>query len=181
MYYGGDEFSKEIDSAIKTLQVSYDDMCFSTLKQKNNYKIQNISLDEIIKNRVDYFGVVAYANKKKIKLDIKNSLKIDISNDELIRFIDNNISNSIKYSKLDSTIEIKLEKNVLSFKTVSNQIKDAKKIFDRFYREANMKGGYGIGLNIVKEIAKKYGIKIKVKNDEKYVEFVYIFTKGKIV
>ena len=38
------------------------------------------------------------------------------------------------------------------------------KVFKRFYKDNNTVGGFGIGLNIVSTICKKYDIPIKIKS-----------------
>ena len=55
-------------------------------------------------------------------------------------------------------------------------IKNHNKIFSKYYRENDVVGGYGLGLNIVKNIAKKYNIKFYVQIDEKNRNiFTYVF------
>ena len=53
-------------------------------------------------------------------------------------------------------------------------IKDVEKIFERHYRGDIYKGGFGIGLSIVKSICDKYKMVIEVKSEEKKgSEFIY--------
>ena len=57
-------------------------------------------------------------------------------------------------------------------------IENVDKIFSRYYREDETKGGFGIGLNIVKEIIDEEGITLKI--DSKLGEgttFAYTFPK----
>lgn len=76
------------------------------------------------------------------------------------------MSNAIKYNKQKGNIEIALSKNILIIKDSGigidkNKIED---IFTRFYRATSQSGGFGIGLNIVKNICDKYSIKFDVKS-----------------
>jgi len=93
-----------------------------------------------------------------------------------MRLIDNNLSNAIKYSDAGSEIRVKLEKNRLSFHTQGESIRDTKRIFQKYVRENTTVGGYGLGLSIVFEIAKQYGIEIDlVSDEEKGTVFTYTF------
>jgi signal transduction histidine kinase len=84
----------------------------------------------------------------------------------LQRIIDNNISNAIKYSHEEGTIEVILEKLedhcTLRFRDNGVGIEDVNRIFERYYRENRDKGGFGIGLNIVKSIIDKAGIDLQI-------------------
>ena len=174
---GKDEYSDEIDSAMKVLKISYDDMIFAMSENHIDYKIESLSLKTLLEERVNYFKTIATSNSKKIEFkNIANDCNIKMSSIELTRVIDNNISNAIKYGDLDSTIEITLENNKLSFHNYGNPIKDTKKIFDKYFRENRVVGGHGLGLNIVNEIAKEYTIKIEVFSDiDKGTTFTYVF------
>ena len=174
--YGEDEFTNQIDSAVKILHKSYEDMEFMIKKEKNEYKIEIIDLEEIVEDRIDYFRKIATMNKRELLSNINSECQVKISQVELIRLIDNNISNAIKYSTPNSTIEISLKENELQFKNFGTPIKNSQKIFSKYYRENDVVGGYGLGLNIVKNIAKKYDIEFYVQTDEKNRNiFTYLF------
>ena len=89
---------------------------------------------------------------------------------QLQRIIDNTISNAIKYSNEEGKIEISLEANdnqcIMSFKDHGVGIKDSTQIFDRYYRENKEKGGFGIGLNIVKSIIDNANIELRIDSIE---------------
>ncbi len=174
--YGEDEFTNQIDSAVKILHKSYEDMEFMIKKEKDEYKIEIIDLEEIVENRIEYFRKIATMNKRELLSNINSECQVKMSQVELIRLIDNNISNAIKYSNPNSVIEISLKENELQFKNFGTPIKNHNKIFTKYYRENAVVGGYGLGLNIVKNITKKYNIKFHVQTDEeKRNIFTYIF------
>ena len=174
---GKDEYSDEIDGAMKVLKISYDDMIFAMSENKIDYKIESLSLKTMIQERVNYFKTIATSNSKKIELkNITQECTVNMSSVELTRVIDNNISNAIKYADINSTISIAFENNELSFHNYGNPIKDTKKIFAKYFRENKVVGGHGLGLNIVNDVAKKYSIKIEVTSDvESGTSFKYIF------
>ena len=165
-FFGQDKYSKKIEGALKTLENSYEDMTFLHTKEKINYQIENISLQKILKDRIKYFEIIASTQNRKLDLEIINNIYIDASKIELHRLIDNNLSNAIKYSKIESTIKIILKDNVLEFQSFGKKIIDINKIFDKYARENNSSGGHGLGLSIVKDICKKYNIEIKVSSEK---------------
>lgn len=174
--FGKDEYSSEIDSAIKLLKTSYDDMSFTITKDKLDYPSEILNLGEVISNRVEYFKTIARSNSKSITLTINSRCKVKISQVELTRLIDNNLSNAIKYSDINTTIDIILKNDTLSFHNIGKPIKDTKHIFDKYFRENSVVGGHGLGLSIVKEIAKKYFIEVTLDTDKKNgTTFTYKF------
>lgn len=98
---------------------------------------------------------------------------------ELQRVCDNNISNAIKYSTVNQNVIIKLykDRDDLLFEVVSHgsAISNPEKLFDRFYREKSARGGFGIGLHIVKEICDKYAVAIEVTSQNSQNSFKYYF------
>jgi len=176
---GEDEYSREIDSAIRTLQTSYDAMSFIMTRSELSYPVETLSLAEVLRERIAFFERIAETNDKTIRVQIDNDLKVKISHIELVRLIDNNLSNAIKYSAPGSTITVTLKGNVLSFQNTGTPIEDTKKIFEKYVRENRTVGGYGLGLDIVSQIAKRYGIAIEVHSDTKNgTHFSYTFREA---
>jgi signal transduction histidine kinase len=173
--YGEDEYSQEIQSAIKLLKVSYDDMSFTITKDNLTYKQEPIKLHEVVQERVEYFKTIAASNSKTIELYCSHECMVNISHVEITRLIDNNLSNAIKYSNPKSTIIVTVNKNKLSFCNQGKTINDTKKIFQKYVRENDVVGGHGLGLSIVYEIAKKYKISLDVNSTQDQTEFSYLF------
>jgi two-component system OmpR family sensor kinase len=92
----------------------------------------------------------------------------------------NLISNAIKYSMPESTITIRFKKGVFTIQDEGIGIAQEKlsKIFERYNRQSDYAGGFGIGLSIVQKIAKEYGITVDVQSEkEKGTCFTLVFTK----
>lgn len=159
---GEDKYTKKIEGALRTLENSYDDMSFLHTKDNIHYSIENINLENILKERIKYFEIIAKTQNRNLELNVLQNCEIKISKIEITRLIDNNLSNAIKYSKIGSTIKIFLNKNTLEFQSYGETIKDTKNIFEKYSRENNSVGGHGLGLAIVKDICDKYNIKINV-------------------
>jgi len=151
-------------------------MTYLISKNFIEYEKSIIDLQEFIQQRVYYFSTVAVDQGRVLKITNNNSnIKVKISEVELTRLIDNNISNSIKYSDINSTIYIKLEDNILSFESSGKKIINSKTIFKKYTRENNTQGGNGLGLSIVSDIAYDNNIFIDVISKENKNTFIYTF------
>ncbi len=150
------------------------------MAQVKNQKINSkININSIIKRQLSIYETEI--NKKNLKVNFIENSQIFIEADEkdIEMMISNLIENAIKYNKENGEIIIETKNKTLTIKNTGNLIKeeDIDKIFDRFYRgeKSRTTEGTGLGLSIVKEIADHYKIKIKVKVDEKYNEFILKF------
>lgn len=173
--FGEDKYSKKIEAAIKTLQNSYEDMTFLHTKKYISYNLEVLALKDVLEKRVSYFKSVSTAQGRVLNLEIDSNCLIRISQIEIERLIDNNLSNAIKYSDINSIIIINLTNNILSFKTFGKEIKNKNKIFKRYERENENHGGHGLGLSIIKDICKKYKMKIELKYKDNQNIFIYSF------
>jgi len=166
--YGDNKYLQRMKSASKTLATIYDDMDYLIKQGRVEHKIQKIDMNNFIQNRVDYFQEIANLKNIDITTSISSNVFYKFSKTKLQRIIDNTISNAIKYSHDRSNIEIKFYKqnNNLIFEVVDYGvgIENVDKIFSRYYRENEAKGGFGIGLNIVKDIIDEEGIDLEVQS-----------------
>lgn len=160
--FGEDKYSKKIEGALKTLENSYEDMTFLHTKEKITYKCEILDLEDVLKNRIKYFEIIATTQNRKLELFVSNKTFVTMSKIELHRLIDNNLSNAIKYSDIGTTIKIILKDNILEFHSLGVPIKDKKEIFKKYTRENESVGGHGLGLKIVNDICEKYNIIIDV-------------------
>jgi len=165
-----DEY-KELKPAIKKLLTAYKNLSYVTKKETEN-KTELINIKDIVTERIEFFKEIVEIENIKIHLNLKNNLYIKANKEEIETLIDNNIKNAINYATTKE-IFITLDKNKLYFENYG-KIKNLNKIFEKFYREDNVKGGFGLGLSIIKNIADKYNIKIKISQNKK-VKFEYIF------
>jgi signal transduction histidine kinase len=164
--YGNNKYLQRMKSASKTLATIYNDMDYLVKQGRVEHKRQEIDFGEFIKNRIDYFQEIANLKEITLKAEIDPELYYDFSKTKLQRIVDNTISNAIKYSHMKTSIEIKLFRDVKGIvflvKDYGVGIENVKKIFSRYYREDEAKGGFGIGLNIVKHIIDEEGILLDV-------------------
>lgn len=176
------KYLNRMKAASKVLSNIYNDMDYLIKHDKIDYQQESIELAEFLNERVEYFSEVANMKNIIIYQHIDAQPIITINSKKLQRVIDNTISNAIKYShdgsKIDIYLFIKNNECFLSFQDYGVGIANVNKIFSRYYREDTNKGGFGIGLNIVKSIIDESGIELKINSTPKIgSEFIYIFSE----
>jgi signal transduction histidine kinase len=139
-------------------------------------------MSDFLEERIDFFSEIAQGNKHDIIPEIENDIWIYFSPEELQRIVDNNLSNAIKYANRGTDVKVILkeekEEIVLEFVGTSPKIEDTERIFKAFERENNVRGGFGLGLEIVYAICQKENVKIEVRSTDDLTLFSYRFQKG---
>jgi len=174
------KYMNRMKAATKVLSNIYNDMDYLIKYDKLKYEKESIDISMFLKERIDYFSEVAHMKNIIINSNIKNCTNIKMNSKQLQRVIDNNISNAIKYSfensEIDISLYIKDDKCHMVFKDYGVGIDNVDKIFSRYYREDTNKGGFGIGLNIVKSIIDEVNIELQINSTPKIGStFLYIF------
>lgn len=169
-------------AALSTLSTLYDDLEYLIKNKTITYTTEEVCFSTFLEERLSYFEALAGSKEIIFVSTIEPFLHVTINRIELQRIVDNNITNAIKYSHPKKQIDIHLESRdgsiKLSIKDEGIGIKEVSKIFERHYRGDIFKGGFGIGLSIVKSICEKYGVKIEVNSKESVgSEFIYTFKK----
>lgn len=164
--------------ALQNLISIYEGIEFFIKDTRITYKKEIIDFSSILEHRIEFFKILADIKKIKVIYEIEKNILIKANSIEVQRWVDNNLSNAIKYAKVGTDIDISLKtyENVskLMFSNYGEQIKDVNKIFQRYFRGDNIRGGFGLGLNIVKNICEKYKINIHVSSLENgYTTFTY--------
>lgn len=167
-------------NATKNLFLVYEDIEYLIKQKSVNYSKEILDFSYILSQRIDQFESLTKAKNLLFNINIQPSITLVMNRIQLQRIIDNTLSNAIKYSFKNTTIHICLsqnEQNILfSVQNQGEPIKDKKLIFNRYYKENSIKGGFGIGLNIVKNICDENHIDIDVQstaNNE--TTFLYTF------
>ncbi len=182
MKRGENRYLSKIEAASKIIANIYEDLSYMVKKDRFLYKKKTINFSEFLLERVDFFEEISRGNNHKILVDIAEDIFLYFSPEELQRIIDNNLSNAIKYANRNTDVKITLketEKGVaLRFLTHSPRIDDTDRIFKAFERENIVKGGFGLGLEIVYTICTKENIEIAVESDDKQTIFEYTFQRN---
>lgn len=158
-----DKHTHRIKSALKEMKVTYEDVEFFIKNSHTNFPKIKIDFSNFIHERIKFLSTIANVKNIEIISNIESNLDIFMSEAEAIRLVDNNLSNAIKYSKEHNKIIVNLTKKdedymIFSVEDFGRGIKDTNEIWKRYIREDLSQGGFGLGLNIILSICKKYGI-----------------------
>jgi len=169
---GASKYLDRIKSAAKSLATIYDDMDYLIKRDRIDYPPEPVDLSAFLHERVDYFRSVGQMKNLAIHAHIQPGIVITFNPTQLQRIIDNNLSNAIKYSYENNRIDIYLHRMqggqiIMRFQDHGVGIEHPEKIFERYYRENEDKGGFGIGLNIVKKIIDDAGIQLSIASQPK--------------
>ncbi len=178
---GYNKYLTKIEAGSKIVHNIYNDLTYMVKKDRIEYKDTKIDFSEFIKQRIDFFDEIAVGNNLSFHIDIEDDIWITFNETQLQRVCDNTLSNAIKYSYENSVIEIVLLKGnnciILSVENRGNTIENPSNLFERYYRENEARGGFGLGLNIIKEICDKKDVEIKVDSKNNKTKFEYLFCK----
>ena len=156
------------------------------IRQENAPLNEIVSIDEILEDIVDDLSIIA--NKKNIKLKLNSyNIKNKIKGNEIMlyRAFYNVIENSIKYNKINGSIDILCyqDLNTIEVKVIDTgsgiKEEDYDEIFKPFYRcegiNSYSKNGVGLGLSLTQSVIKLHGGEIKVKSKlTEGTEFTFI-------
>jgi len=182
--YGSSEYIESIEAALLNLNVVSDDIYYAIKKEVSPFDAQWIELDLFIKKQLKYFK--PFAQTKQLTFSFSNEIEnpmIYINNTELKRLVLNVLSNAIKYSSVNTNIEVKIksknDKIVFSIQNQGRIIKDPDKIFANLFQEDSNSLGLGIGLDIVAQVCQKNKIEVKVNSINNFTKFSFMYKEEK--
>ncbi|MCJ7764805.1 MAG: HAMP domain-containing histidine kinase [Thiovulaceae bacterium] len=184
--YGKNKYFNRIKSATKSLATIYNDMDYLIKQNRVEYRDELIWLEESVRERVEYFELICQLKNITLTLSVHTETQIFFNPTKLERIIDNTLSNAIKFSSKNSSIEVTVAEATdggvsLSFKDHGQGIKDPDKIMGRYYREDEHKNGFGIGMSIVKSIIDEADITLDIQSKPaKGSTFTYTFKSSMI-
>jgi len=170
----------KIEAGVKIIHNIYNDLSYIAKKDHIDHPCQDIDFSVLLEDRIRFFAEVAEGNHLRLQGEITSGIRLWFNETELQRICDNNISNAIKYAFEESTVVVRLFSDlqkgvVLEVESVGEPIQEPEKLFERYYREHRSRGGFGIGLHIVKDICQKYGVRTEVISENGVNIFRYIF------
>jgi len=143
----------------------YHDLTF-LLQLDQSAKIDEvIDMKELLEERMNYFTPLAEQKRLSIELDL-HSFNFTMERTACIRLLDNIISNAIKYNTKDKKIYVSTQGRNILIRDEGKGMDDTeqKQVFERYMRVEKNRGGFGIGLDIVKQVTSRYDIKIEIKS-----------------
>lgn len=157
-----------IKAALKQMKITYEDVEFFIKNDRIKFPKKVLNFSKFLENRIRFSSTIAHNKKIQIISEISSSLKVFLSEIEATRLIDNNLSNAIKYSNESSKINVYLKSDdsfaIFIIEDFGCGIKDVDTIWQRYTRQNQSQGGFGLGLNIVMKICNKNDILYDVKS-----------------
>ncbi len=139
-------------------------------------KRERVCLSDVVSETALAFEALAYENWLQLHADVAPGLYAQGDRDLLRQLAGILMDNAVKYTpdggQIDVTLARGRDKLALSVRNTKAYIPPDKleRLFDRFYRldEARSKteSGYGLGLSIAREIARRHGASLKATSSE---------------
>lgn len=180
--FKNNRYLSKIEAGAKIIHNIYNDLEYMVKKDRIEYPKIIVDISKFIETRIDFFNEIAVGNDLEFKYNIEDSLSVIFNETLLQRVCDNTLSNAIKYSYKNTVININLyqkdDRINLEIINHGDTILNIDKLFDRFYRENSSRGGFGIGLNIIKDICDENNITMEVLSMDNLTTFRYIFNNN---
>lgn len=166
--------NKNIEEKLKTIKNSarlasmlYDDMLYANFSDKFKIRLESVEICALLEEIKNIYEPLCESKNIYIKLDCEQE-SIVTDRNRLFKIVSNILSNAIKYNKKSGKITVRARQNEIAI--IDNGIginaKLLDKIFDRYYRGIDEKGGLGLGLNIVKKLSNELGLKIEAESKQ---------------
>lgn len=151
--------------AARTLKVVYDDLAHVTLNARERRTVAELDLAGLVRQRIEFLEPAGRVRNIRWVFEPQGYEPPVADGREMARILDNLFSNAIKYNRTGGSITVTLAGRRLCVIDEGPGIAaaDRKRIFERFTRLEESRGGFGLGLGIVKELCERNGFKIEVE------------------
>ena len=165
----GKQEMRRIDIASKTLSRLYEDLTYLKLNHNYHREIKQLNLSQLLEERIEFFNTLIEAKDIQVSKNIEKNIVLEMDKNDAIRLLDNLLSNAIKYNKKSGSLKIILCKKELKVSNSGLGIKaeDIKEIHNRFRRANSSEGGFGIGLDIIGQVVKRYSFTFNIESNYK--------------
>ena len=138
---------------------------------KKTFHGQPHDIVEIVNRICDLYAGAIEAHGMKFRTDFPNvKIMAILDLEKFEKIVNNLLSNAVKYNRKNKTISVAIRKQkskiILDITDQGKGIpaSDLPKVFNRYHRAVNAKGGTGIGLSLVKDFVKMHNGSIHVES-----------------
>jgi len=159
---------RRIEIASGRLSRIYDDLAYLQLNHRRHRHIEPIDIGALLQERLEYFTLLTERRRLRIESDIARDVTVSMDREDAARLIDNLLSNAVKYTPPGGSIRVSLKKNGLIVEDTGIGMDESvkKRVTERFFRGNGSEGGFGLGLNIVREIVGFYDMKMEISSEK---------------
>ncbi len=157
-----------IEIASTRLSRMYDDLTFLLLNHRRHRRIESLDFAHVLHERLVYFRTLMQRKGLSVTDEIAASVPMHIDKEDAVKLIDNLLSNALKYTSAGGKISVRLTTVSLTVEDTGRGMRpeQIRRAAERFFRADDSEGGFGLGLNIVKEITDFYGMDIRIDSRE---------------
>ena len=138
------------------------------VRESQNYQYQQVELFEVVDEAVNYLARLAKAHNVKVDLSFTpDTINLTADRSTLFILIKNLIENAITHAPAGTTVDVRIEGQVLYVRDYGKGIADEHfdLLFKKFWRAPGRRNeGAGLGLAICNEIAITHGWTLSAKN-----------------
>lgn len=151
----------------QTVSGLYQDLMYLTLGHNVMSQNEEIRVDMLMQERLEYFALSKEAKKLTQTLALRPAT-LWMDRQKLAKIMDNILSNAIKYNRIGGALHVKVEERFFEICDTGIGIEPSKleEVFERYTRLSPQVGGFGIGLSIVGMLAKEYGLALCITSNQ---------------
>lgn len=173
--------TNQMIASTKYIKQTYDKLLFNINGDIVQLYDEVFDLKEILEENILFVDEIAKSKEITLHANLESCM-VFMDKHSAVMVVNNLISNAIKYTKKRKNIFIDLHNCKLRIKDEGIGISKEKQnaVFTRYNRVTNEEGGFGIGLDIVSSVCKRYNITITLESQEKKgTTFLLDFTECK--
>lgn len=165
----GKQEMQRIEIASKTLSRLYEDLTYLKLNHNYHREVKRLNVSQLLEDRIEYFNTLIEAKKLDMTREIDEDVFVNMDKNDAIRLMDNLLSNAVKYNIKKGLLNIHLSKEKLTIYNsgIGIKKKNIDLIHGRFNRANKNEGGFGIGLDIVKQVIERYHFRFHIASTYK--------------
>ncbi len=150
---------QRLKASAQRLSTMYDTLAYGLGREVEQRQKEPVELESFTAERIESMEPVARSRRIGIERGLR-PCKIRMNREDLSRLLDNVLSNALKYSDPGSTVTVTLRNCRLSVRDegIGMSPEEIGRVFKRYQRANRERGGFGIGLSIVAQICRDYGI-----------------------